>query len=167
MLRTELNDTTKELIDMLSSLNPEQLNTVPFQGSWTAGQLGEHLLKSYGIAEILNGKTAPTERPIDERISGIKDLFLNFDIKMQSPEFIIPSDGWIDKEKLISNLKEKIGYVLDYIDNNNDLTRTCLDFELPGSGPLTRTEWIQFMTVHTQRHVHQLKNIIKKLTEVG
>jgi hypothetical protein len=30
-------------------------------------------------------------------------------------------------------------------------------------GTLTRTEWIQFMTVHTVRHVHQLKRIIAAL----
>jgi hypothetical protein len=155
--------TTNKLIQLISSLSQDKLNQVPFEGSWTAGQVGDHLRRSYGIAEILNGKTITTERPVNEKIKGIKELFLNFDIKMDSPEFIIPSNDVIDKERLIKGLKNKIEQVKTVINNNDDLTRTCLDFELPGSGALTQIEWIQFMTIHTQRHIHQLKNIISKL----
>jgi hypothetical protein len=159
-------ETTAELVHLLVPLSEEQLNKIPFEGSWTAGQLGHHLLRSYGIAEVLNGRTVVTERPVDEKIKPVKEVFLNFDIKMKTPDFIIPSTGWIEREKLLRGLEDKIKFISDFIDNDHDLTFTCLDFELPGAGALTRSEWIQFMTVHTQRHVHQLKNILKNLPSV-
>jgi uncharacterized damage-inducible protein DinB len=159
----EFSKQTRELLDLLSSLSQEQMNTVPFEGSWTAGQLGDHLLKSYGLSKVLDGKTVATERPVDEKIKKIRELFLNFDIKFKSPEFIVPGNGPMDKEKLLKGLEDKIRYVSAFIESHDDLSRTCLDAELPGAGTLTQTEWVQFMTVHTQRHVHQLKNMVKKL----
>ena len=156
-------NTTNELIQLLSSLSQDQLNQVPFEGSWTAGQVGDHLRRSYGVAEILNGKTTETERPVNEKIKGIKEVFLDFDTKFKSPEFIVPSNDVIDKERLIKGLKNKIEQVKSFVDKHDDLTRTCMDFELPGAGTLTQIEWIQFLTVHTQRHIHQIRNIIGKL----
>ena len=156
-------NTTNELQQLLSSLSQQQLNQVPFEGSWTAGQLGDHLRKSYGVAELLNGNTIKTERPVNEKITGIKELFLNFDVKFESPDFIIPSNDVIDKDRLIKGLKNKIEQVKTFADSHDDLTRTCIDIELPGAGTLTQMEWIQFMTIHTRRHIHQLKNIIANL----
>lgn len=153
-----------ELIRSLDSLDEAQINQVPFEGSWTAGQLGHHLLMSYGAVDILNGRTSSTDRPVDEKIVPIEKAFQDRDNKMEAPERVRPTDGWIEKERLLGGLKKKTGQVLDYLkEDEQDLTRTCLDLELPGVGTLTREEWIRFMTVHTQRHVHQLKDIISTL----
>lgn len=162
-IKTEIENSFKVLLQMISCLDQEQLNTVPFERSWTAAQVGEHLLKSYGVVETLKGKTRHTQRAVDEKVQEIKALFLNFDIKMESPDFIIPSDGLINKEKLLNGLKEKTNAIASFI-QRHDLSLTCLDFELPGYGPLTRLEWIHFMYYHTERHNHQLKNIIQKIT---
>lgn len=162
-LLSELTHTTDELMRLLSPLSEEQLNTVPFEGSWTAGQLGDHLYKSYGLAAILDGKTEPTTRPADEKIGPVKKVFLNFEIKMKSPDFIVPSIGHFDKAVLLNGLTKRINSIKDFINKKEDLSPTCLDFQLPNAGTLTRTEWIQFMTVHTVRHVHQLKGIVAAL----
>lgn len=79
---------------------------------------------------------------------------------MKSPDFIVPSTGHFDKTILLSGLTKRINGIKDFIQKKEDLTLTCLDFELPNAGTLARTEWIQFMTVHTVRHVHQLKKIV-------
>ncbi len=42
---------------MLEAFSTEQLNKIPFPNSWTAGQVGDHLLKSYGSWEIFKGWT--------------------------------------------------------------------------------------------------------------
>lgn len=161
-VKTEIKNTFGELISLLSSLDEKQLNTMPFEGSWTAAQLGEHLSKSYDVAAVLKGKTETTERAPDEKVQEFKDLFLNFDIKMKSPDFIIPSENHISKDQLISDLEERSELITD-VAENEDLTLTCLDFKFPNSGLLTRYEWVNFINVHTIRHIHQLKNIIKHL----
>ena len=39
-LLSSFDDTTAKLLHALSLFNEEELNTVPFEGSWTAGQVG-------------------------------------------------------------------------------------------------------------------------------
>ena len=162
-LLTALTKTTDELIGLLSALPEQQLNRVPYAGSWTAGQLGDHLFKSYGLSSVLKGRTAPTTRPVEEKIGPIKDVFLNFEIKMQSPDYIVPDNGPFDKTILLTALTQRINNIKDFIQDQEDLSLTCLDFELPNTGTLTRFEWIEFMLVHTIRHVHQLKKIVAAL----
>jgi hypothetical protein len=45
--------------------------------------------------------------------------------------------------------------------------QTRLAFELPGAGHISRAEAINFVNVHTQRHVHQLKIICKSIIRLG
>lgn len=161
-IHTEIENTFTEMISLLSSLDEKQLNKTPFEDSWTAGQLADHLRKSYDAGTVLKGKTEVTERAPDEKEQEFKDLFLNFDIKMKSPDFITPTNEHISKDKMINDLKDRTSLIVD-VAKNEDLTLTCLDFKFPNSGHLTRYEWISFMNVHTIRHIHQLKNIIKHL----
>ena len=153
---------TAQLLTLLGSLTNAQLNKSPFPGSWTAGQVGDHLDKSYRVSSILTGKVADTNRPPDQKLQEISTQFLNFDIKMDSPEAIRPTDVPIDKTNLLSQLNEKIQWVLTHCPDM-DLTKTCLDFTIQAYGPFTRMEWIGFNTVHTQRHIHQLTQIIKHI----
>lgn len=160
-LNTEIKETAATLLDTLAAFNKEQLNKVPFEGSWTAGQVGEHLIKAVS-ADLLYGNTTETERPPDVMVKPLRDQFLDFSIKFQSPDFIIPSDGPHDKEAVVNKLR-KIWEDIAEAASTLDLTKTCLDFELPGAGHLTRLEWLNFMVVHTKRHTHQLNNIHKAL----
>lgn len=160
-LNTEIKETAASLLQTLAAFSKEQLNKVPFEGSWTAGQVGEHLVKAVS-AGLLYGNTTETERPPDVMVKPLRDQFLNFSIKMKSPDFIIPSDGPHEKEAVINDLRkiwEDIAEAADTL----DLTKTCLDFELPGAGHLTRLEWLNFMVAHTKRHTHQLNNIYKAI----
>lgn len=158
----EFTDTTDELLQLLSSLTEEQLNVTPSEGGWTAGQLGDHLYRSYSVMEILNGNVESTDRKPDQKLTEIEKLFLDFSIQMDSPKEILPSNKHIEKSPLLDRLQERIELQKGII-RTKDLTKVCLDFEIPEYGPFTRLEWIGFNTVHTQRHIHQLKNIIQRL----
>jgi len=161
-IRTDLHETFGKLMDTLSSLSEDQLNKSPYTGSWTAAQVGDHLSRSYGIIELLDGNTTPSSQPVSEKVQEIKALFLNFEIQMESPAFILPSEGWIAKEQLLLDLEQKTHGILDSM-NSRDLSVSCLDFELPGSGILMGWEWIHFINYHTQRHLYQLDKIRTKL----
>src|ERR1700744_2376376 len=87
-----------EFLKALDLFDQDNINTVPFEGSWTGGQVAEHILKSVsGILETLNSPSKPTERNPEEFVKPLGDAFLNMDIKFQSPDFIIPSDSPKDK----------------------------------------------------------------------
>jgi hypothetical protein len=161
----EIGDTGKELSQVLSSFTQEQLNAIPFAGSWTAGQVAEHVLKSVsGTLQNVNGEVKPTERNPVQYADLLKEIFLNFNIKMTSPDFILPTDEPKNKEALINLLNTSmIG--LEDAAKTEDLSATCLSFEMPTMGPLTRMEWLSFANAHTLRHIHQLKNIKQVLNE--
>lgn len=158
----KFDKTTGELLELLSSLTEEQLNIPPFENSWTAGKLGDHLYRSYNVMQILTGTVEDTDRAPDEKLPEIEKLFLDLSIKMDSPKEILPSTKPIKKDTLIDGLKERIASQRNII-LTKDLSKICKDFEIPEYGPFTRLEWIGFNTVHTQRHVHQLKNIIQEI----
>ncbi|KAB7530279.1 DinB family protein [Flagellimonas olearia] len=155
---------TAKLMELFSSLTNEQINRRPFKTGWTAGQVGDHLDRSYDISHVLMGQVEDTHRPPDQKLPEIRALFLNFDIKMDSPKAIVPTNDPIDKSRLLGSLKEKIQWVNEH-GKRMDLSKTCLDFAIPEYGPFTRLEWIGFNTVHTQRHIHQLEQIIKNISQ--
>lgn len=162
-LPADIAETKKAYLDAIEAVDKEQFNKIPFEGSWTAGQASEHATKSLkGIAQTLSGKTENTDRDPGQYVPDLKKQFLDFTIKMKSPDFLIPSNGPHDK----SNALETARKAFDRIAEANatfDLTATCLDFQFPGTGPMTRLEWLHFVLSHTKRHTHQLKNINAKL----
>ena len=160
---SEFYNITKEFLDSLSAFGETDMNRSPRTGSWTAAQVGRHLQKSYhGIAQLLNGPSVPTARDPGDRIGQIRSDFLNFERKMQSPDFVRPEDKSYDKKVLVDNLERTIAQIRDTA-SRLDLTETCTAFSLPVYGEMTRLEWIYFIVYHTQRHTRQLKTIAQTL----
>jgi len=164
VLQIEFKAVSKELIQLLSSFSLKQINAIPFEGSWTAGQVAQHLVMSgLAFADLLNGPSKKTERTADEFVATIKEIFLNFHNKLESPDFIKPAIINYDKSSLLSSL-ENIKVSITHAVKTSELAETCLAFELPVLGYLTRLEAINFVIAHTQRHIHQLKKIYSTVT---
>lgn len=156
-LLAEIDSTEAALLSVYNELSQQQLNAIPYEGSWTPGQLSEHLEKACSVG-TLYGHTADTQREIDINVEPLRKLFLDFSIRMQSPDFIYPQGDHYRKEDVLRILKSRWSDIRKAADTL-DLTKTCLDFEMPAFGPLTRFEWLSFMVIHTQRHLHQLRKM--------
>lgn len=154
---TELTETKANLLAVFSEIDPVDFNAVPFEGSWTPGQLGEHLAKATGVG-VLYGETVPPERPMDEKIPAISGVFLNFDVKYQPPAELVPSNDFHDKNDLLSQLDQIYSSAIEAA-KSLDLSAICTSFVVPGFGPFTRLEFLWLFNVHTIRHTRQLKNI--------
>jgi hypothetical protein len=163
-LISDFQNVTKDLISILSPLTEQQLNKIPFSHSWTSGQVGDHLLKSYSSWTIFCGETAITNRPIDHFCKPLSEIFLNYDIKLtaEPSDFNYPSKDFISRNTLLNNIQTIIDNIINF-SNHNELGVLCLDLEFPTIGHLTRFEWLHFHKVHTQRHIRQLKNIINHI----
>ena len=159
----EFEETTSELLSTLSSFSNEEFNRVPFEGSWTAGQVAEHLFKSESnIPKVLKGASKQTERDPFEKTGIIQSIFLDYNKKLQSPEFILPSNEKKDKDQFIKGF-EKTRDELRTLIEKADLTRTFTDFPFPQVGEFTGWEWICFAVCHSMRHIRQMKIIAEKL----
>jgi hypothetical protein len=162
-LQNELTNTKQGLLNALNLFDHENINVIPFEGSWTGGQVAEHVLKSLsGCLRNITGPTKLTKRDPEEHVKQLGEIFLNMDIKMKSPDFIIPSNEQKNKASLIKSLGERLEGI-KIVTGTEDLSATCTDFEMPMLGALTRVEWISFSLFHTQRHTQQLKNIANHL----
>lgn len=160
----EYRKTVDELLETVKQFSQEKINEVPFEGSWTAAQVTDHIYKSQEVfPKLLNGKTEEAKRDTEKKKQQIKSIFLDFSNKMKSPDFIIPADEPQKKEELMRRMENKAKEITAAM-KDHDLNRTFLDFELPGFGKFTGLEWSWFITYHTQRHIHQLKNILERFS---
>jgi len=164
-IEKEAEAALSELIGLLSALTPGQINKVPFEGSWTAGELAQHMiLSNAGFVSMMNGPVKDADRAPDAAVAGIKQAFLNFGIKMKSPDFIMPETKDYDKDELLDTLRNiSAGFV--EAAETLDPAKICTSFEIPVLGYLTRFEAIAFVNYHTQRHVHQMKGISTALNK--
>jgi hypothetical protein len=148
-----------EFSEVLSSFTQEQFNEIPFEGSWTAGKVGRHVYKAIvRMPATLEGPVTKAERAPDELVDQMNKVFLDFTIKLKSPDFIVPEDKEYDRQEMLAAFQDKIKEILDTA-RPLDLTDTT-GFQLPAWGYLTRLELIYFAGIHTQRHTRQLKKIL-------
>jgi len=154
-----LESTFAELEKAIKRFDGSNFNQKPARGGWTPGQVAQHLaLAGTGIDRVLLGATRETEGAADKQVASIKEVFLNFDFKMTSPDFIDPANEDYDQNTLLNKLND-IGKTLVKLTTDLDLSITCLDFEVPVWGHLTRLELIYFVIYHTQRHTRQLQQL--------
>ncbi|MDQ7950125.1 MAG: DinB family protein [Pedobacter sp.] len=159
LLIQEVKETFDGFMATVAKFDAATYNKVPFENSWTAGQVVQHIvLASQGFVQVLNGETKDTDRPFDQQIPVIKEIFLNFNSKLKSPDFILPEARDYDKDAHLA-LLDKINTAMMEAIPSLQLDQLCLGMELPNMGHLTRFEAIYFVIYHAQRHHHQLKNI--------
>ena len=163
----ETDEVLSKVIEVVSSFTEDEINRKPFEGSWTPGEVTQHVIITLGgYIEQLDGPVMYTNRPFDERVPMLKEIFLNFEVKYQSPVSALPEAKNYNKEELVHNL-EKLKYHLKNYDQTANMMLTCVAFEFPGGiGHLTRTENLHFLLYHTQRHLHQLTNIYKTINQL-
>jgi uncharacterized damage-inducible protein DinB len=155
----EVERTFDALISTVTAIEAQYYNAVPFEGSWTAGQVVQHInLSNDGFVAVIDGEVADIDRLADEKVANLKDIFLNYEIKMKSPAFILPKLERYDQDAQlvkINAIKTRMSEQTETL----PLDKSCISFELPGMGFLTRLEAIYFVIYHTQRHTHQLHAI--------
>lgn len=166
-----INRNHSDLLRLINKIDQEDINRIPFEGSWTAGQLLRHIIKSNsGFVSLMNGPVKDLEeveqengqpRKQDDKVEIIESTFSNFELKTKSPDFVVPEEMQYEKETLLNSLV-KINNDLNAAILVRQLDKLCIGFEIPVLGYLTRLESLSFVISHTRRHIRQLKNILHK-----
>lgn len=162
-VKQEFDQTFTTLLEKLSTFDQSKINLKPAPEKWSAAQVAQHLIVSgSGFSVFLTGETQISEREPNYMVERIAGELLNFEIKMEAPDFIIPEEKDYRKDELLAKLKEVRAEIVQTAETEN-LSKTCLAFEFPGWGYLTGLETLAFVTYHTQRHLRQLDNISKSI----
>lgn len=158
-LAEQLKQTRDGFLAALEAFSADEFNTVPFNGSWTPGQVAQHILLSInGTGQLTTGPTQPADRDWKQNAAQLTSIFLNFDIKMHGPDFVQPDDQPRDQQEIIAQLRNGFDRLVD-VAANEDPAVICTASEFPTMGYLSRFELLTFADVHTRRHTHQLQNI--------
>src|SRR5215210_646066 len=92
-----------DFIHSLNSFTEQQVNETPFEGSWTPGQVTDHIIKATG--GIPDQNAVPADRGYNEKVAMIESVFLNFELRFKSPDFVFPGNGPFERNELVSTLK--------------------------------------------------------------
>ncbi|MEO5571656.1 MAG: DinB family protein [Bacteroidia bacterium] len=155
-----LSESISEMQQLISPLGTNEINTIPYDDSWTAAQLLSHVSKSInGMAKAMSAEGKPAERDAGERIPELKKTFLDFSKKMKSPDFIVPEKGPFEKGAMTEELNNSSEMFKESAEHAT-LTEAVEGLPL---GPITKLEILHFVVYHTQRHMHQLKKICEAI----
>lgn len=149
-------EVNQSILHLANSFSEKGFNTIPFEGSWTAAQVIDHITKSNkSIAQALSLEGKPAGRKPDERTPELAKIFLDFKTKLKSPDFILPTQDNYQKTSLITTLKSSVEKLKEAAGN----TSLSDAIEHRAFGEITKLELLYFVLYHTQRHTHQLQHI--------
>jgi uncharacterized damage-inducible protein DinB len=149
-------EANRAVLQLANTFREKGFNTVPFEGSWTAAQVIDHITKSNkSIAQALSLEGKPAGRKPDERTPELAKIFLDFTSKMKSPDFILPTQDNYPKASLIMSLESSVEKLKETASN----TSLSDAIEHSAFGEITKLELLYFVVYHTQRHTHQLQHI--------
>jgi DinB superfamily len=161
-LLTAVDEAVSQMQGLMLPLDENQVNSVPYEDSWTPGQLFRHVSKSIGgMAKAMQMEAKPAERDPGEKIAGLKKTFLDFSTKMKSPDFVVPEDGPYEKKAAMEELNNSLELLKE---NTGKANLNELVEGLP-LGPTTKLELLHFCLYHTQRHLHQMEKIAEALND--
>jgi DinB superfamily len=161
-LLVSLKNVESNLMEVLNGFDGQNINIVPYEGSWTAAQVVDHITRSnmsITKAFALNG--AAINRDPGERVQELRNIFLNFNNKFQSPDFILPTQDVYEKKILIALLNRSVDKIKE-VSCQADLSEMI---NHPAFGDITKFEILHFVLFHTQRHIHQLKKIFQAVSD--
>lgn len=133
------------------------INIKRADGGWSISEIADHIVKS---TQVDLGTTQKTERPYDQHAPGIRDLFLNFQLKFKAASILQPDPQPYSINELLTMLDRNHDKILKTIEKD-DLTELCVDIHLPVWGILTKYEWIILFENHIIRHTKQVNDFYK------
>ncbi|SIT79639.1 DinB family protein [Edaphobacillus lindanitolerans] len=150
----------RELLQAVSGLSDEELNRKPENGGWSIKQILEHLSLMEGtVAKTIklqakNGETVKTEeRPIEASV--------NRDVKVDAPEFVIPSEDFATKNELEQRLAASRSILQRAVESTDERSLETKAFPHPVFGMMKLKQWIPFVGFHEKRHIEQIREVIK------
>ncbi|MBS1597362.1 MAG: DinB family protein [Bacteroidetes bacterium] len=156
----DLQLSTSLLLKFFSSFDSEDFNKQTTDGSWTPGEIAEHLLRlDIAINRILQGPSRSANRAADEKSANIKYVFLDLEKKLQAPREIFPSDTIKDPFSIIGKIRSERHKMIEMV-QTKDLSEICTSFSHHAFGELTRLEWVYLSIYHAERHMLHLEKFI-------
>ncbi|MFJ7744449.1 DinB family protein [Peribacillus sp. NPDC097295] len=154
-----LFETRNQLIDEISGLNSQTINSKPISGGWSIAQICHHLFLSENVftEAIVSGlKDRDYKRIIQ------KNIYLTSDPtkKFKAPKITLPSQDTLNPTVLLDKLFESRYLLLNVIFEQEDRTVFLRKkAKHPLFGYLSLEQWVELLSLHEKRHIEQIKDV--------
>jgi len=144
---------------VLSDVSAEDYFKVPAEEKWSIQLILDHLRNSEkGVLYMSNGPTNPTNREPLINIQKIKNAFGDHTKSYPAPQVTQPINDGLDKESYLNKINKYRQAFLE--EGNSKGWHEVLEvFPHPITGTMSRLEWNYFNIYHTERHIHQIRQI--------
>lgn len=152
-----MSSTRKMLLSEIEMLTDTEVNTKPRRDKWSIMQVLHHLhLVEQSVTSAIVYSLHKNER----KVVPLQDLQVTLDRtrKREAPQQMQPTETLMKKTQMIQLLqssREKLLHVLHSIVNEKELLEKSLKH--PIFNELNLYQWVQFLDLHEQRHLTQLK----------
>lgn len=159
-IRQGFRSGTDELLALVRSFNPAAFVNKPVDGGWSALEVAEHLLIfDRHLNRVLDSLDKPADRDPLQKVGDYTPRVTNLEIKLQAPPFLEPTGEERTPEEmagLIAAERRRIMQQMEVLDI------TMISSTIPHRlfGEMTGMEWVNFINMHTTRHIPQLKKLL-------
>lgn len=154
-----VTENTELLIKEISRFDYPAFNHRNSEEKWTAGEISEHLLMfDIRLNSILHGESIPANRDPQENIRAMHVRFEDNRRKLTAPDFLVPRNTVKDPVLLTNKIISERTSLLNLI-RTIDLSLLYHKAPIQFYGILSGIEWINFLLLHTIRHINQLEEI--------
>jgi len=163
-LANSLDTSTQNILQTAGKFSDEMFNKKPTPAHWSAAEVLEHLYRAeVGVPKIMWGKTVGAERPADEKSALFKKAFLESDQRYQAPDIAIPKNQF-SRDELTQKFRANREHLISMLRKDGfKLNRICKEADHPVFGTLTRLEWIEFIILHSDRHLKQMNKVFEHI----
>lgn len=158
-----MNETEQIRADVWATvqhLTDEQINQHAETGKWNVAQVLEHLyliermiVKYISISLVKSELSTTNAKPFN--------LTLDRSRSIEAPPHLVPSEAFMKLEDLKTKLNESRQSLLQVTQGISENELTQKSFPHPVLGMMDLKQWVTFVGVHEQRHLEQIKDVLR------
>ncbi len=169
MIHTHTVMIRQDIRDFLDAQEEPLLNEHARAGQWSMAQVLEHLyLMETAITTRMGHvlqQNEPTPAPMSQH-SNTPSFRLTPDRsrRIEAPAELVPADKHMTRQELHTRLSRSRTHLEQLLQEADAQQLQQKTMNHPVFGPLTLEEWVEFIGLHEQRHLEQMKEIQSALT---
>ncbi|MEO6902067.1 MAG: DinB family protein [Bacteroidia bacterium] len=161
--KIEINAT--HFLDSFLLLTEEQLHHKPSLNAWSILECAEHVyLANCSVSKIICTPSLP-EKVENQSVELFGEGKLNHllvnkraVLKIPAPDYVVPKGIFKTGHDLKKQFNDVINNIITQLDKT-DLTKDTQTIKHFRLGEMTKTDWVNFMIAHTNRHLLQIEEI--------
>ncbi|HEY0272808.1 MAG TPA: DinB family protein [Chitinophaga sp.] len=165
-LLQDLDANTSLFLDILDTVPPFLLHAKNDKTEWSIMECAEHMLiMEQAVTRTLQGPTRPLkdDRAPDSKFSQLEGVFLELQPRLKHERPENSEVSYADVRKFAADFRANREAIKQALAGKN-IREEFSNYEHPAFGFLTGLEWLRYLVVHTERHLHQINRIESVLT---